>query len=71
MHNRFRISQKILYGQILDVFLILPYFQIIRGKDNILVYFHQLMVEPLSFFSDPLLIYLDVIYANYARKSSW
>ena len=50
MHNRFRISQKILYGQILDVFLILPYFQIIRGKDNILVYFHQLMAEPTVFF---------------------
>ena len=50
MHNLFRISQKILYGQILDVFLILPYFQIIRGKDNILVYFHQLMAEPTVFF---------------------
>ena len=50
MHNRFRISQKILYEQILDVFLIFPYFQIIRGRDSILVYFHQLMVEPTVFF---------------------
>ena len=55
----YHIFQKILYVSILDDFLDLPYFQIVHGIGNILVYFHQLMEEPnWHAFGYPLLIYL-------------
>ena len=44
------ISRKTLYDWILNAFLILSYLQIIRGRGNILVYSHRLMVRPTVFF---------------------
>ena len=69
----YHIFQKILYVSILDDFLDLPYFQIVHGIGNILVYFHQLMGEPNDIFSVIiyLSIYLDMINVSYARKTRW
>ena len=69
----YHIFQKILYVSILDDFLDLPYFQIVHGIGNILVYFHQLMEEPNDIFSVIiyLSIYLDMINVQCARKTRW
>ena len=72
-YHPYHIYPKILYASILDDFLILPYFQVVHGIGNILVYFHQLMGEPNDIFSVIiyLSIYLDMIDAKYAGKTNW
>ena len=55
----YHIYPKILYASILDDFLNLPYFQVVHGIGNILVYFHQLAGEPnWHIFGYLILIYL-------------
>ena len=72
-YHPYHIYPKILYASILDDFLDLPYFQIVHGIGNILVYFHQLMGEPNDIFSVIiyLSIYLDMINVPCVRKTCW
>ncbi len=72
-YHPYHIYPKILYASILDDFLNLPYFQVVHGIGNILVYFHQLMGEPNDIFSviTYLSIYLDMINVPCARKTRW